>query len=1250
MRKIFWYRVLIGACAFVIISVACFSPLMASASYVGDHSTNAQELEQIRVLYEAASRCLGSSARESATISLSSRSDYNSQYMKDFYNLNSGKLFAAKGGSGNSNLVYSATLEVQTSGGYKDGKIYCSELNLIPELLNKLGQYTTSTRNTLICNGSQPGLFTVTTGYGGQMFGAKYDNDGDGNKDWPSGWPDQNDCSGNLALLIDYIENRPNETILGSGNGNHDYPFNVKIAPSANAASYFQTVVGPMVGRFDELDSDTRKTMDYWRYYQAFESGCGVRVNNGNTNPPAASSNNMNALYDAVTKTVYYHSDSDINASRKVYYNVTTTSQLTCKELATKLGEDASKIALETQHADVQDCINRYKESLDQLEDQIKKYNSVQNYASGLKDYLNDKLTKIRNGKFEPSQTSYGAPDYYDIQNSVQVTAKNYYRDKIHAGVDGKIIYNDELLNTIVNAFEDIANNITMSSNKIDIETKPNDETLKNFEKLLEKWQTELDRVESEINSAQNLLDEKRPLVGGGEDKSRGEVWDFDESSLMVTCPGLDKLDEEIAKILSAAPPNINTNWSGAVVERPDYNYAGSGDQDPCDGAAGSLGWILCPVLRMVSEGVDNIYNDYVQGQFLEVNANNLNPDLTDAGRKVYSAWGTIRNIANVLFVILFMIVMISQLTGFGLTNYGIKKMLPKLIIVAVLVNISFLLCQFAVDISNVLGYSLNSMFDGLGDAVNGTNIFANNPGNGAAMGWVELFGLIGAGLTAGSWLPSFLLVLLSSAISVFFGAIILAARQAGIYILIILAPAAIVCYALPNSKKLFDRWFKIFISLLLVFPITGALMGGGNFASSLLLGTGGFFMSLVAMLLRVVPFFLIPGLVRSSMAGLGNLGAKISNMGNRLGGTATSGIRKSDGFQRFSEFGEQLRGRGIQARHKLLDKIGAGALITKGSKRRLARAIGLQEARIRGDAKANAIAAGGFISSGRRDDIGSSAIDAEETQGIKDAENGYRLNEQFDVNSESRVSKELEERLNDLQKNPDNIEVRRKVKALTKILLETDNGRGALAETVQKFAEAHPKDEATKILGKYLGNGENMGKIKGSDQRGLQKLVMDINKGDPIRSMLEYGALGTDKLRAGAVGNIDVSALKQQVAAAQGGKLAGETLTQVADVYRQALASENAANLINGESLAEINKLFKEEYKSLHGGSDDGFQAARLGASSTDSGRIQVQGSSEASGGLLLTGNDAREAFDDAREMQRRRDAEQRDRQRPIN
>ena len=67
--------------------------------------------------------------------------------------------------------------------------------------------------------------------------------------------------------------------------------------------------------------------------------------------------------------------------------------------------------------------------------------------------------------------------------------------------------------------------------------------------------------------------------------------------------------------------------------------------------------------------------------------------DSVSAQNVPYEGWNTFRDIANVIFVILLMVVIFSQLTGVGIDNYGIKKILPKLIIAAILINLSYLIC-----------------------------------------------------------------------------------------------------------------------------------------------------------------------------------------------------------------------------------------------------------------------------------------------------------------------------------------------------------------------------------------------------------------------------------------------------------------------------------------------------------------------------------------------------------------------------
>lgn len=404
---------------------------------------------------------------------------------------------------------------------------------------------------------------------------------------------------------------------------------------------------------------------------------------------------------------------------------------------------------------------------------------------------------------------------------------------------------------------------------------------------------------------------------------SRAYIYDPDEnlSTTQLVLSSDGKWDgtsranwHEIAEMLAAI--DVETAFSDAEltdsVLDPDLAPEDtSGETEDvtanCFNAASSLGWIMCPVIQGIGDVLTGIYDNVIASQFLEVDASLLG----SGTGSIYAGWSIFRNIANIIFVILFIIILLSQVTGIGISNYGIKKTLPRLIAVAVLVNISFVICQLAVDLSNILGYGLESMLVNLADQTRVytvgsfagdliTGLFSTALTAGATVGVVAI-----AAVSWEYWLFPLILFLLGCLISILFFAIILGVRSAGILILITVAPIAIVCYALPNTKKIFDRWLKILSALLMVFPICGLLMGGGIYASSLLLsvsassdGNVGFFFQLVAILLQVVPFFFIPGLVRSSMTAMGALGMKIASLGSRASKGATGAIRRTEGYQ----------------------------------------------------------------------------------------------------------------------------------------------------------------------------------------------------------------------------------------------------------------------------------------------------------------------------------------------------------------
>jgi len=305
----------------------------------------------------------------------------------------------------------------------------------------------------------------------------------------------------------------------------------------------------------------------------------------------------------------------------------------------------------------------------------------------------------------------------------------------------------------------------------------------------------------------------------------------------------------------------------------------------------GGIGWIVCPLVTEVSKIVDAAYG--LVSAMLTVA-----PLLTTGGSEnIYAAWTIMRNFANVVFVIGFMVIIFSQLTSIGLNNYGIKKMLPRLIVAAILVNLSYWICALAVDISNILGASLNGLFDGLkqqiGDTTKGSGL-PTNPNtdqigaNENANGWAGLSLLVLAGTATALYigLSALLPALLAAAISILTVLAVLAIRQALIVLLIVVSPLAFVAYLLPNTESLFKKWLGLFKTLLLMYPIIAMLFGAAALASAIIMATpddGNNTAYLVAMqimgaLIAIIPLALTPIIMKTAGSVLNRVGAFVNN------------------------------------------------------------------------------------------------------------------------------------------------------------------------------------------------------------------------------------------------------------------------------------------------------------------------------------------------------------------------------------
>lgn len=327
------------------------------------------------------------------------------------------------------------------------------------------------------------------------------------------------------------------------------------------------------------------------------------------------------------------------------------------------------------------------------------------------------------------------------------------------------------------------------------------------------------------------------------------------------------------------------------------------------------VGWIVCPVISFMASISDGAFS-VIEGML------NVNTQLLDTNSGTYTAWAAFRNIANVAFVIAFLIIIYSQLTSVGISNYGVKKTLPRLIVTVVLVNVSFFLCQLAVDVTQIIGASVGSFLQSIPvgeckpiapattcDTANlGISDFIGDVLSGAAVLGV-LAGGAAIAVTAialGVSTP----VLLAVLIAVLMTVVILVGRQAGIVILIALAPLAFVANLLPNTESWFKKWYKMFIALLMVYPIIAVLYGGGALASKILAnvaaesdGPDQFLLALTAIGVSAVPLLMTPSLLKGALSSMGSVGGKLSGFASK----ANSGVGKAVNSQ--SRFGEAKQG-----------------------------------------------------------------------------------------------------------------------------------------------------------------------------------------------------------------------------------------------------------------------------------------------------------------------------------------------------
>ena len=368
--------------------------------------------------------------------------------------------------------------------------------------------------------------------------------------------------------------------------------------------------------------------------------------------------------------------------------------------------------------------------------------------------------------------------------------------------------------------------------------------------------------------------------------------------------------------------------------------------------------WILCPGLNNTTYAADWI--DDITQYALEVKADRYN---TSSG--TFKGWELMRNVANVLMVVFLMIIIISQLTGKGIDNYGIKKMLPRLIMMAIIINLSFYICELAIDLSNIAGVGLRDMFGAFGNQLGnagGGNGFvkssviglfaAASTGGGVATG-VGVTAITVAGVEIGvAALIAALVLVLVVIVALVILWFMLGAREVIIIFCVIISPLAFAAFILPNTQNIFKKWWELFKVAIIIFPICGAVSGISYMLKSMSWDDAGVAAQAVLMVLPYLVFFLLPMLLKNAIAALGKVGGALSavgqsfkNGGRAIGQGVMKTAQQTEGYKNLQT--ETARRRQAQSSQRTIDRLEAlkkqreaeGGELTKDETRRLARA-----------------------------------------------------------------------------------------------------------------------------------------------------------------------------------------------------------------------------------------------------------------------------------------------------------------------
>jgi len=178
----------------------------------------------------------------------------------------------------------------------------------------------------------------------------------------------------------------------------------------------------------------------------------------------------------------------------------------------------------------------------------------------------------------------------------------------------------------------------------------------------------------------------------------------------------------------------------------------------------------------------------------------------------ITNGWVVVRDVCNMFFVLILLIIAFA--TILKVENYSYKKWLPKLILMAILINFSKTICGLLIDFAQVVMLTFVNAFKDMaaGNLVTSLGIqdILTLADNSEDVGFWEIIGAYLLGLI-------YIIVALVVVVTML---AMLVMRIVMIWIYVVLSPAAYLMSAFPGGQKYASQWWSEFSKNLIVGPV----------------------------------------------------------------------------------------------------------------------------------------------------------------------------------------------------------------------------------------------------------------------------------------------------------------------------------------------------------------------------------------------------------------------------------------------